>query len=30
MLTTITSPATKNLHQWKNKLFAEQKIAHQR
>jgi len=30
MLTTFTSPATKILHPWKTKLFAEQKNAHQR
>jgi len=29
MLTTFTSPATKILHPRKNKLFAEQKNAHQ-
>jgi len=26
MLTTFTSPATKILHPWKAKLFAEQKM----
>jgi len=30
MLTTFTSPATKNLNPWKAKLFPEQKNAHQR
>jgi len=30
MLTTFASPATKMLHPLKNKLFAEQKNAHQR
>jgi len=30
MLTTYTSLATKILHPWKTKLFAEQKNAYQR